>query len=69
LGLPWKERKEEIDRFFEASDSGYKLEFLRQNNISYIYVRKVDLKMAINERVLGLKRIFENNEVIIYKGI
>lgn len=69
LGLPWKERKEEVDKFFGTSDNKYKLEFLQNNNISYVYVRKVDLKMAINEKLLGLKRIFENNEVIIYKGI
>ena len=40
--------------------------FLTQNNISYIYLLKDQLKI-LDERKLGLSKIYENNEVNIYK--
>lgn len=41
-------------------------EFLLENNIKYIYLQNI-FNINLNEQNLGLEKIFENEEVLIYK--
>lgn len=59
MDYPWKERKRQVEEFFKKPTA----EFLKKNNISYLYL--------VNEfyqtgEILGLKRIFKNDKVSIY---
>ena len=66
LGSNYLGRKAEVQNFFSGSDFTSKENFLRENNIKYIYIPKiykyslVDLKRITNV-------IYENNEVFIYE--
>ncbi|MDO8638595.1 MAG: hypothetical protein Q7R43_03395 [Candidatus Daviesbacteria bacterium] len=59
----YKKRQVASNDFFMGPDS-QKQEFLRKNNIKYIYIPKI-----FNQRIdesSGIKNIFENEEIIIY---
>ncbi len=60
----YKKRQVASNDFFMGPDS-QKQEFLKINNIKYIYIPKI-----FNQRIdesSGIKNIFENEEVLIYK--
>lgn len=61
----YKKRIVAMADFFFSSDSE-KIKFLRKNNIKYIYIPKI-FNQKLNESN-EIKNIFENEEVIIYKG-
>lgn len=62
----WQPRREEEIKFYESLDENYVREFLSKNNIKYIYwVKPQRAKLGPNQ--LGIERIFENEEVVIYK--
>ncbi len=62
----WKERKARIEEFFSTEDVEEAKLFLKDNKIAYIYlVGKQSLKF--DEKQLGVKKIFENQEARIYR--
>ena len=65
-GYQWKERKESIMDFYDTLDVGKGYNFLRQNNITYVYWLKSQ-HARVGDSQLGLTKIFENNEVWIFK--
>lgn len=65
-GFDWKIRKEEILSFYQSMDHEFVKEFLKKNNISYIYWLKGQ-RAVLGESQLGISQIFENEEVQIYK--
>lgn len=67
-GYSWQERKKQVEEFYKSLDQKYVYEFLRKNDISYIYWVKPQ-RATLGESQLGLERIFENSEVDIYKVI
>lgn len=65
-GYDWEERKKAVFDFFTAKKAQKARKFLEKENISYIYlVREQGLSQG--EGALGVKKIFDNPEVRIYK--
>lgn len=64
-GFNWTERRLRATEFFESKDSSLARDFLKKNNISYIYLIKG--QSVVNESVLDVRKIFENVEVDIFK--
>jgi hypothetical protein len=66
LGYPWEPRYKEAQNFFAATDYFSPVQFLRDNNISYIYL-VANQKLPAPENLLGIDRIFENSVARLYK--
>jgi len=66
MNYNWPARLEKIKTFLEDSNSENGKNFLRDEGIDYIYLVKRS-GVGLHEPTLGLKNIFENEEVIIYK--
>ncbi len=71
-GYDWKSRREEVLWFVSTVDQKEAREFLEKNKIKYLYLVKFlsplpGEKLRLGEEQLGLKKIFENKEVDIYK--
>ena len=65
LNTNYKERLAGADRFFIEKDLSWSEKFLKDNNITYIYLPKIyQLPMAEGE--YPMKKIFENDNVNIY---
>ena len=64
-GYDWRGRREEVERILGYKDIGILGDFLDKNNISYVYWPKRSDKGEIWEDV-GLEKVFENDEVVIY---
>lgn len=60
-GYKWRDRREKVEEFFKSKDRN----FLRENDIGYIYL--VKNQNSIDEGNLGVRRIFENEEVDIFR--
>ena len=68
LNTDYKGRLESAQRFFVEKDLAWSAKFLKDNKISYIYLPKIyPLPMA--EGLYPIKKIFENEEVNIYKMV
>ena len=65
-GYNWPERREEIEGFYETLDHAKARSFLRKNHIAYVYWVRPQ-RAALGEAQLGLRRIFENEEVDIFR--
>jgi len=65
-GYGWRERREATEKFYQLSDAGQAREFLKSNNIAYLYWIRGQ-RAILGESQLGISRIFENAEVDIYK--
>ena len=65
-GYAWRQRREEVINFYSTLKEGEVREFLKNNNISYVYWVKPQ-RATLGEGQLGLTRLFENNLVDIYK--
>lgn len=65
-GYQWKERRETILDFYQTLDIKKGYDFLRENDITYIYWLKSQ-HARVGDTELGLNKIFENNEVWIFK--
>lgn len=63
------QRMENKKKFFEQSDFSWNYRFLREENISYIYLAKNELTKPLDTVKNGLKILFENDEVIILRVI
>lgn len=72
MGYNWKDRKTEIMWFILNSDPKNGQDFLKSNNIKYLYLAKEISPLQgellkIGSHELGLVKIFENKESIIYQ--
>jgi hypothetical protein len=65
-GYDWKERREEILEWYKEPDERSAREFLRKNNIKYVYWTKGQ-RALLGESQLGLKEIFGNVDVTVYE--
>jgi hypothetical protein len=65
-GYDWLERRQEVEVFYNSLDEEFSYKFLRDNNISYIYWLKGQ-RARLGEDQLGIEKIFENEEVEIYR--
>lgn len=66
LNTDYKDRLDGANRFFEDKDTNWSNTFLKDEGINYVYLPKVySLPMAEGE--YNMKKIFENDEVNIYK--
>ena len=65
-GHSWRQRKEEVARFFTSKDKFWPRGFLLNNKIDYIYLVN-DQKLPLQLGDLGLEMIFNNGQVKIYK--
>jgi hypothetical protein len=65
-GYAWKERRKEVEEFYREPDAQKARDFLKSNNIEYIYwIGKQ--RALLGETQLGLQKIFENLTVNIYR--
>ena len=62
----WRERRGMVEEFLGTLDQRAAREFLKENNISYVYWLKGQ-RAKLGESQLGLVKIFENNEVDVFK--
>jgi hypothetical protein len=65
-GYNWPERREKVFGFLSTFDQDEARSFLMENNISYIYWPKGQIA-GLGEAQLGIEKIFENDEVDIYR--
>lgn len=68
-GYPVKERLEKEKNFFSQKDFAFNREFLKENKIKYIYIEKLLLEKDLSPDRNGIEKIYENDEVVIYKTI
>jgi len=65
-GYDWKTRREEVENWYKEKDQEKAREFLKENNIKYIYW--IEPQQAyLGEGQLGLNGLYENTEVDIWK--
>lgn len=75
MGYDWKSWREKVLWFISNLDQEKGREFLKENNIKYLYLVKDASPLAgeilkLGEDDLGLTKIFENNEALVFvKGI
>jgi hypothetical protein len=64
LGIGFKERAQSTKRFFSSDDLDWKMQFLSENSIDYIYIYKNDLEKMVETYS---EKVYENDEVVILK--
>ncbi|MCL5090882.1 MAG: hypothetical protein M1514_02620 [Patescibacteria group bacterium] len=64
-GYNWQGRREDSIRFFESNNPSWANDFLKNNQIKYLYLVKGQ-KVNLNLEEINLKKIFENGEARIY---
>lgn len=72
MGYNWKDRRKKVFEFIFNLDSEKGKEFLKINNIKYLYLAKnasplVGEQLKLGPTELGLEKLFENEEVEIFK--
>jgi len=65
-GYPWGERRSKVMKFLETLNQKEARNFLKEENISYIYWIKGQ-RAKLGESQLGIEKVFENSEVDIFK--
>ena len=65
-GYDWRGRREEIEDWLVTNDHARAYNFLRENNLTYIYWLRGQ-RATLGESQLGITKVFENSEVDIYK--
>lgn len=69
-GYPWRQRRKEVEDFFNQPDVSKAKDFLQLNNIVYIYLPKVSLtRPKLSDGQLGFVNLFENSESSIWGKI
>lgn len=63
----YKKRLVDSKTFFNIKDQNWSKEFLKKYNIKYVYLIK-DLQTIPLSSEIGLEKIYENKEVVIYKN-
>ncbi|KKQ18488.1 MAG: hypothetical protein US31_C0004G0050 [Berkelbacteria bacterium GW2011_GWA1_36_9] len=66
-GYPMEARLEKLKKFFEQSDFVQNRQFLKEENIAYLYINRDELEKPLDMGENNLKPFFENNEVMIFK--
>ncbi len=66
MQYPWEKREISIEDFLNTLDIGRARNFLKENNIRYIYWLK-DQHANVENKKLGLTQIFQNSSVTIYE--
>ncbi len=66
MGYKWKERRDSVLEWIKEKDQDAANNFLKNNNIKYVYWVKPQ-RALLGESQLGLVKIFENNDCIIYR--
>jgi hypothetical protein len=66
MGVDWRPRRSLEEQFFTTHDEEWARNFLRENNIKYVYLTN-DQKFEVGDYQIGLEKIFENGEVRIYE--
>lgn len=64
-GFNWAQRRIEVERFLNTLNQEEARNFLKENNISYVYWVKGQ-RAKLGEEQLGIEKIFENGEVDIF---
>ena len=72
MGYDWKNRREEVLWFISNLDIQKGQNFLKSNNIKYLYLVKAvsplqEELLKLGSTELDLEKIFENKESIIYR--
>jgi hypothetical protein len=67
-GYDWRQRHESELEFYQSLDQQFVWDFLRQNNITYVYWVD-DQRATLGEDQLGIEKIYENSRVNVYKVI
>jgi len=65
-GYDWQSRKSEVEAWYKESNQVKAREFLKNNDIKYIYWVKSQ-RALLGDAQLGLKNIYENATVIVYQ--
>ncbi len=65
-GYDWRSRRADVENWYKESDKINAREFLRTNDIKYVYWLKGQ-RALLGESQLGIKNIFENDQVIVYQ--
>ncbi len=65
-GYDWRARRKLVEEFYASQDHALVGSFLKKNNINYVYWLKGQ-RATLGESQLGIKKIFENSAVDIYK--
>lgn len=66
MNYPWQLRREKLDEFLKDSNSEAGYNFLKDEEIDYIYLVKRS-GVGLDENSLEIDNIFDNEEVIVYK--
>ena len=66
LGSDYKPRLENAERFFIEKNLSWSNDFLKENNIKYVYLPEIYF-LPIAEQEYIMRKIFENEEVNIYR--
>lgn len=66
LGVDYKGRLNTVKDFMKIKSQSKKI--LKENNITYVYIPKL-FNFQVDEEIMGIKTIFENDEVKIYKAV
>jgi hypothetical protein len=64
-GYDWKTRRLEVEDWYKEADQLKAREFLKKNNIKYIYWLKGQ-RGILGETQLGIEKVFENKEVNVF---
>jgi len=67
LGYKKEERLNKVRQFFETKDPLQAKKFLKDNNIKYVYLVKLDEHLFFDPKEAGLESIYENSWSKIYK--
>lgn len=65
MGYDWKARRAEIEKFYQSLDQEFVRDFLKKNNIKYIYWTAKQ-RAKLGDAQLGLLKIFENEKVNVW---
>ncbi len=65
-GYDWHMRRAEVEAWYKEKNTLKAQKFLKDNNIKYVYWVKPQ-RALLTESQLGLKAVFENEEVTIYQ--
>lgn len=68
LNTAYQGRLKEMEKFFSDKTTEWSNSFLKSNNISYLYLPKI-YSLPAAEREYKMDKIFENEEVNIYKVV
>ena len=66
MGVKWRPRRDLEEQFFTTRNEEWARNFLKENNIKYVYLVD-DQKFEVGDFQVGLVKIFENGEVRIFE--